>query len=455
MAGPQAGWEEGFELAVLHSAAFGTLLRDVPGVFSAEWFGDLQGAQGRAPRVRLAKMIEEFYRQEQSIPGAVVMEELLRRSARSTPPLEYKLLQDEWARVAEQQVSSPQWVADQVRQWARLQAYTRAVYGAAEVIDNKDPQFDVKVETLFEKARLVGSREEEPIGLLATSAERVKLWEKGVDRTNKIPTGLGPLDEALDGGVERGEQFYFLAPPKGGKSAFLMNVAINAARHRFNALLCSFEMPRSAMARRADRRLALATSAELYRAPELLTKAVAGYRASGSGEVYLWAGVAAKNGIRDAEACMLNLQKRGIPIDLVVMDYLNFMVPARAREEEMRHRLNAVSLEMSAFVRKYNVAGWSATLVNRAAVSKKVITKKDIAEAFSVVAVANGMVAICAPKVLVDNGMRSLYLAAVRESEDEKMVGLYRFDGAKMRVGATNEPWPEDEEDEGTSQRAG
>jgi archaellum biogenesis ATPase FlaH len=446
------GWGDDFQQMLLHNAIFGTLLKDVPGLFSAEWFGEIEGLQARAPRVRLAKLVEDFYREYSMAPGPVVMEELLSGSARSLSPTEYKVLREEWDSIAGVSDPKARWVTDRVRRWTRHRAYSRAVYGMAEILDQADKnealEFDVQCDTLVEKARLVGLSEQGAVPLLATAQERVAQWQRGDSRENKIPTGLRELDEALGGGVERGEAFYFLAPPKGGKSTFLMNVAWAGARRRHNVLLCSFEMAGKAMARRSDRRIALATKEQLHAEPERLSKAVSAYRAAGSGEVYLWSGVAAKNGVLDAEAQMLSLQKQGVRIDLVIMDYLVFMVPARGREDEMRHRLAAVSQEISNFARKWNVAVWCAALVNRAAVSKKIITKKDIAEAFQVVAIADGVVAICAPKILLDNGLRSLYLAAIRESEDERVVGLYRFDGARMRVAATDEPWPEDDEDE-------
>lgn len=452
-------WGANFKTLVLHTAIFGTLLRDVPGVFSAEWFGEVEGVQLHAPQVRIAKVVEDFYKQEGVCPGPIVVEELLRSQSRFMSAAEYQTLQAEFGKLADVKMEAHEWVVKRVRKWVRLQAYAKAIYSMAGVIDKADKdenvEFDTQCEAMLEKARLVGAPEDQAIPLIATARDRIADWVANEDATRKIPTGLEMLDLALGGGVEKGEMFYFLAPPKGGKSTFLLNMAFAASRRRKKVLFCSFEMPRKAMTRRADRRLALASPEQLHEDPYRLLRAVAGYRASGAGEIYMWAGVASKNGVRDAEAAFLSLKKQGIDIELVVMDYLNFMIPAKMNENEMRHRLFAVSLEMSAFVRKYDVAGWSATLVNRAAVSKKIITKADIAEAFSVIAVANGVVAICAPKLLVANRLRSLYLAAVRESEDEKMVGLYRFNGEKMLVANTDEEWPEEDEEDTEGKKEG
>ena len=118
-------------------------------------------------------------------------------------------------------------------------------------------------------------------------------------------------------------------------------------------------------------------------------------------------------------------------MNVVVFDYLNIMSPAR-QERELRHQLPAISREMSAIAKELDVVVWSAALVNRKSVEKERIKKTDIAEAFEVVAVADGMIAICAPQELRQLGQRRLYLAALREEEDERDGGIYQLDLDRM-----------------------
>jgi hypothetical protein len=107
------------------------------------------------------------------------------------------------------------------------------------------------------------------------------------------------------------------------------------------------------------------------------------------------------------------------------------MTPAKT-ESEKRHELTAISREMAELGKSLDVAVWSAALVNRKAVNKERIKKTDIGEAFEVIAVADGMVAICAPPELLQQGKRSLYLAALREEGDERDAGVYHLDLDRM-----------------------
>jgi hypothetical protein len=89
---------------------------------------------------------------------------------------------------------------------------------------------------------------------------------------------------------------------------------------------------------------------------------------------------------------------------------------------------------MAAMAKDMNVLLWSAALVNRKAVTKKVIVKTDIAEAFEVIAVLDGATAICATKAMVESGIRRFRQVAAREEQDEVDAGDYRVDFARQQM---------------------
>ena len=76
---------------------------------------------------------------------------------------------------------------------------------------------------------------------------------------------------------------------------------------------------------------------------------------------------------------------------------------------------------------------WSAALTKKEATNKKVVHKTDITESFEVIAVLDGAVAVCGNEEMRQQHRRNLFLAALREEEDERMAGTYEVDLAKMR----------------------
>jgi len=69
--------------------------------------------------------------------------------------------------------------------------------------------------------------------------------------TSAIPTGYTTLDRTLRGGLHPGEVVVAAGRTSDGKTAFMLNVAVNAARTGQHVLFISAEMPRSALQQRA------------------------------------------------------------------------------------------------------------------------------------------------------------------------------------------------------------
>ena len=107
------------------------------------------------------------------------------------------------------------------------------------------------------------------------------------------------------------------------------------------------------------------------------------------------------------------------------------ILSSSTRERELRHELARTSREIAALTRRLDVVTWSAALVKREAVNKARVRKQDISESFEVVAVADGMTAICGTEEMREAGLGVLYQVAQREEEDEREAGTYRVDRAR------------------------
>jgi len=247
----------------------------------------------------------------------------------------------------------------------------------------------------------------------------------------RIPTGFSELDAVLRGGPTRKEVHYFLAPPKGGKTAALLTVAGAALRRRYGVYVATFEMQAARMALRMDRLISRSRAEELTENLATLERAIAGLRASGAAELYIdEMAPNTPNAVAEVRRRIDRIRRQGGRVDVGIMDYLNIM--GAGGEDEKRHELAKVSRDMSSMAKEEDILVWSAALVNRAAVNKAVIRKTDIAEAFEVIAVLDGATAICATQAMARNNLRRFYEAAAREEADEARAGDYRVDFARM-----------------------
>lgn len=422
---------EAFQRKIVALAVRGDLLVRAPGAFQARFFG---ASRIQSPRRRLAEIVEKFAEQNRNErPGVETMDELVRREALLLKPGEREAFETEWQAARAAEIPDPGFVVGEVRKWAKDAALGAAVMRAAEIIESsrkvgrQDTLPDIR--KIMDDALAVGEPEGEG-GISLLEGSHSALWAEDHTR-RKVPTRFRTLDEALDGGPQFGEAMYILAPPGGGKSAFLINLTVNAARSRRGSAFFSYEMTKRAMIMRMDRSIARATKGEIRGRPVLVDLAVEGLRAGGSGDIWVQEFSARKQGVEEAVRVVERRRGQGQEIDVVFFDFLNIMTASKA-EREKRMELAAISREIAAAAKELDVVAWSAALVNRKGTEKEVIRKNDIAEAFEVAAVADGMIAICGSKETRERGQRRLFLAKLREEEDEKDAGLYQFDGARM-----------------------
>ena len=162
--------------------------------------------------------------------------------------------------------------------------------------------------------------------------------------------------------------------------------------------------------------------------PEVLARALRGLTAAGAGELYVWESPPqAPRACEEIARRLDRLKSLGVEIDVIILDYLNIMGSSR-QEKEKRHELARTSRDISILARQYDAVAWSAALTKREALDRDRVRKKDIAEVYEVVAVADGMTAIAASTEMREAGVVALWVVAMREAEDERGAGVYRFD---------------------------
>lgn len=430
-------WGAEFQRLALACALSGDLMSRVPGGVRPELFGSLADKRAQPPRQRIAAALAAYWEKYGARPPAAAFVEVMRQVGEKLGEAERSELALEVERVTSwPPPEDTSFVVDQVREWAEYVTVSQGLIRSSDLLD-AGPSSLPAVRELLAKASApieVSDGREKTVAYLGDADARIEMWRRGEEYGERIPTGFEELDRVLNGGPTRRESFYFLAPPKGAKTASLLRVARYASRCRFGVYLATFEMQAIRMALRNDRGFARSSKQELAADLARLEKAIEGLRLSGAGEIIIDEfPPQMPNSVQAVDRRIDQLRRKGVKIDVAIFDYLNIMASARD-EKEKRHELSRTSREISALAKNQDVLSWSAALVNRGAVNKRVIRKNDIAEAYEVISVIDGGVAICATKEMVANGYRRFYVVAAREEADEVRAGDYRVDFARMTI---------------------
>lgn len=237
----------------------------------------------------------------------------------------------------------------------------------------------------------------------------------------RIPTGIAELDDEMQGGLAPGELGFFLAPPGRGKTFSLVNMGASALRQGKRVLHVTLEIPARSVGIRYDCCLTESTKEEVRENPITLFKKLKEIKKSGSELLikdysYIHCSIAELHNI---------LQERinsGKPIDLLIVDYGDLMVPPQ-KYKDTRHEVAKIYEELRIIAGYFNVPVWTASQGNRVSLSKRTIDMRDIAEAFAKANVADIIIAVC-------------------QTEEEKMEKEMRLYVAKTRMGETNPTIP-------------
>src|SRR3990167_1341559 len=406
----------GFLRKVIALGVRAGLHRRVPGALLPAHFAGLSEGSKKSPRQRLAEIVECHGEQDaRGWPGLETMDMLVDREAARLRPEEGDLLRTEWTEVRAIPITDAQFVEAEVLQWVDRLGVQRAILAAADLYQSGATGPEVRAQLMRDlrgaDVRSDGTR----VSLLDSWRERLIQWENDEDTAKKIPTGLHRLDRALGGGVRPGELFFFLAPPKGAKTAAQLNVVLNAARRHYGADLFSFEMSSRPMTMRMDRNVSQATKMELRADTTPLKRAYEGWTAAGAGDVIVWTDLPMSQSSCDMIERKVEEERRsGVVIDIVAADFLNIMAPSSGGGDERRYDLvlSKTAREMHQSAKNLGLAWWSAALVRREAIAKAKLKKNDIAQVFEAIAIAHGVIGICAPEELVLQNLRNLYITA-------------------------------------------
>lgn len=340
------------------------------------------------------------------------------------------------------------YVVNQLERFVRQQHLRTCAYGvlkAAEEgnVEAADVVIDGYRKTGFTEFNL-GMRLRDRVRTLGSEESKVRsLFSLGIEQLDRWD--LGPA---------RGELHTLLAPPKRGKTWWLLHLAKRAAMMRLNVVYVTLEVSQEILCDRLLQSFFSMTRRDAAQidVPEVLRKdgqiisfdlKKLGERASLSSKrgvakvkrafdssqaarlsdnivVQSWPTGQLK--LKELETYLENIvvYQRIMP-DVVIIDYADLMhVPA----ERYRLELGGLFKELRGMAVERNFALCTASQSNRASVEKWLITERDIAEDFSKVAISDVVLSYNQTKEEREAKLARLFVAAARNSRDRFSVGI-------------------------------
>lgn len=323
-------------------------------------------------------------------------------------------------------INERQYIIDKTVDFIRYQEYKRTISEGIELLQKN--QLD-DVHLLFDKVTKLQLNNARGMMYFTPEEIQARFVE---DDNQKVPTGILGFDEALGGGLGRGELGIIMAPPNVGKSILLTIIGGGGLKLRKRVAHFSHEMRQKKVGMRYDRHLLgkgmLAIRDSRDESENFLIQFARNLKCN----LYIKDWPTRTATVNNIRAEVEFLQSEGLMPDVVIVDYPAIMKPSRKRDG--RHQeIEEINEELRGLAGEFNVSLWGAAQTTREAVNKAVIDISDLGESFAQSKVADVVAAACQTNKEYEAQTIRLFLAKNRDEQKHQML-RYRIDYATVRL---------------------
>lgn len=211
---------------------------------------------------------------------------------------------------------------------------------------------------------------------------QAKHWEYINNPEARISTGFGGLDRYTHGGFLRdGKMLACIMGQAGlGKSLFLSNIAVNCLKQDLNVVVISFEMSENVYASRFDAHISDSNINKLRQnGPSVISKINEFYKQHPNCNLFIKEYPPRSMRVSDIQIYLDNLIAAGNKFDIIIVDYLNLVLPNRNMDNMYQNVLD-VAEKLRAISYIYNVPVVTATQANGEGINNENIGMEHVSE---------------------------------------------------------------------------
>ena len=247
--------------------------------------------------------------------------------------------------------------------------------------------------------------------------KRAKAYQTKVDHKGRLTTGIPSLDMCTHGGLARGELAFIMAPPKRGKSTFLINIGVSSILAGRNVLHVSLEMREKTVAARYDSRFTGESLLNIQKRPKAFYQAMRKIRAHVDSRLHIIEFPTKGATVSDIRRTACEIDKLGA----VIVDYADLVRPQRHRNER-RFELSEVYEDLRRMAGELDVPVWTATQASRQALKSKHIGLEFISECFDKGAIVDLAMSMCQTYEEIRGDEARIYVMANRIGQGDVEV---------------------------------
>ena len=374
----------------------------------------------------IIQMIKEYYKKYDHTPSFDTLEQVAKSELQQETAV--KVVLDTIKKIKSAPIDGVDFVQEKALKFCKQQELQKVMKKAQKIIDGGEFENYDTLEELVRDALLVGSKDTSMLDVFSNLDQVLD-----DDYRHPIPMGIPGIDRLLKGGLAKGEIGVILAPTGVGKSTILTKISNHAFNLGFNVLQVFFEDNPKVIQRKHFTLWTKIHPDELSeKKDEVMTK-VNEIKETMPNELILKKLPSDTKTMLQIKNEIRKMIADGIKIDMVVLDYIDCVVPDKNLGDEWKSE-GSVMRGFEAMCHELNLAGWTATQGNRASISSEVVTTDQMGGSIKKAQV--GHVIISVAKTLQQKEMKLATIAITKSriGDDGVVFENCKFDNAMIEI---------------------
>jgi replicative DNA helicase len=374
----------------------------------------------------IIQMVREYYKKYNHTPSFETLEQVAKSELQQATAV--KVVLDTIKKIKDCPIDGVDFVQEKALKFCKQQELQKVMKQAQKIIDGGEFENYDTLEEMVREALLVGSKDTSNMDVFSNLDQVLE-----DDYRHPIPMGIPGIDRLLKGGLAKGEIGVILAPTGVGKSTILTKISNHAFNLGFNVLQIFFEDNPKVIQRKHFTLWTKVHPDELSEKKEEVMQKVREIENDMPNELILKKLPSDTKTMMQIKNEIRKMIADGIKIDMVVLDYIDCVVPDKNLGDEWKSE-GSVMRGFEAMCHELNIVGWTATQGNRSSISSEVVTTDQMGGSIKKAQV--GHVIISVAKTLQQKEMKLATIAITKSriGDDGVVFENCKFDNAMIDI---------------------
>lgn len=374
----------------------------------------------------IMQMTKEYYHKYEHAPSFSTLEQITKSEVSS--PMAQKMVLDMITQVIEAPEDGYQYVQEKALKFCKQQELQKVMSKAQKIIDKGDFESYDHLEEMVREALQVGEVDTGTADVFFNLDEVLD-----DDFRHPIPLGIAGIDNLLKGGLAKGEIGVILAPTGVGKTTVLSKIANNAFNLGYNVLQIFFEdNPKIIQRKHFTMWTKIAPDNLSLQREEVLEK-VKQIKENAPNRLILKKLPSDTLTMNQIKNQMRKMIAEGIKLDLVVVDYIDCIVPDKNLGDEWKSE-GSVMRGFESMCHELDIAGWTATQGNRSSISSEVVTTDQMGGSIKKAQVGHVIISIAKSLQQKEMNLATIAITKSRIGKDGIVFENCKFDNEMIEI---------------------